>query len=168
MATRQEKREIAKQGYAVTASLKKTKYWTPDGREMFAFPAWREFSRRDTDGKVTNGRRDANFDKGWLPACPTEADLQAQCTHCDKWHDTEELVDECGETQAAFAKKWDKRAKRDRKKEQEKDSTDERMDRLEAMMEKLMEVASRGEFFQQSGDAPAEDTPETGESEARV
>lgn len=156
-----EKREIARQGYAITATLTKQRYWTPDGREVFSFPSWREFSSRDKDGNVTNGRRDANFDKGWLPSCPAEADLKVQCPHCDRWHDTEDLVDECGDNQAAFSRKWDKRAKKDHK----KDNADDRMDRLEAMMQQLMEVVSGGKILQSGSDALAEDSTEAGETE---
>ena len=57
----------------VTGGAKKTRYWTPDGREILAVPSMRTWVKRK-DGKVVDsGIRDANLDQGWLlqkPARP--------------------------------------------------------------------------------------------------
>lgn len=103
--TEQQKRMIAAQGYGPSGKVwdkgKRVKYWTPDGREIIALPSVRGFIRKDKDGKVIEtGTRDANLDKGWLLAPPT--DPKVRCTHCDKWHDTQEEVDGCGASTRAF------------------------------------------------------------------
>lgn len=79
----------------------KQKYWTPDGREILAAP----------NMHITNMGtvRDANFDKGWLPAPPTE--LKPYCEYCDRWHDTEEEVEKCGRRKKASDKRYLKWAK---------------------------------------------------------
>lgn len=84
--------DVSFKGYI--GGIKKTRYWTPDGREILAVPSIREYVRRDANGKVIEtGERDANLDKGWLIQPPQNPKLR--CIHCDKWHDTEEEIVQC-------------------------------------------------------------------------
>ena len=79
----------------------KQKYFTPDGRTIFAIPSTRQYVVKDSEGKVVEeGQRDANYDKGWLPIMPKE--LKMYCKHCDNWHDTQEEIDKCGANAKAF------------------------------------------------------------------
>ena len=105
--------ELAGQGVAISGDiggLQKQRYWTQDGREIMAIPAIRTY-RRVRDKKIVGeGVRDANFDKGWLLQPP--AKLKPYCPHCDKWHDTQKEIDDCGEKKGAFNKKWMAKAKK--------------------------------------------------------
>lgn len=84
-------------GFGITGDiggLPRTTYYTPDGRVIKAIPGLRDYVLRDKDGRVIgSGTRDANYDKGWLPAMPTE--LKLYCSGCDMWHDTQEEIDAC-------------------------------------------------------------------------
>lgn len=92
------------------STAKKTRYWTPDGREILAVPCMTDWVRKK-DGKVIDGgRRDANLDKGWLLQPPTEPKLR--CHSCDRWHDTQKEITACGAKKKAFDDKWQARAKR--------------------------------------------------------
>lgn len=99
----------------VTGGVRKNRYFTPDGREVWAVPSIRNFIRKK-DGKVIGGgTRDANLDNGWLLQPPTEPKLR--CFHCDKWHDTKKEVDACGAARKASADMWQKRAQAMKRKE---------------------------------------------------
>jgi len=87
--------------------LKKT-YYTPDGRTIKAPPSMRNYIIKGTN---EGGIRDANYDKGWLETMPSE--LKPYCGGCDKWHDTQEGVDECISKKAMSNKRWEKNAKKD-------------------------------------------------------
>ena len=129
--------QLESDGVAVSGDiggLKKKRYYTPDGREIFAVPAIRDFIRRK-DGKVVgSGTRDANFDKGWLDHQPTENEKKLHCKYCDKWHDTQAEIDKCRETKKKFDAKFMKMAK----KEAEKDNAEyeERLAKLEEKVDK--------------------------------
>lgn len=85
------------QGYVMGETWggpRKKRYYTPDGRVMFAVPSEREYQRKDENGKIIEqGIRDANYDKGWLDVMPSEKKLY--CQWCDKWHDTEDEIEDC-------------------------------------------------------------------------
>lgn len=99
----------------VIGGTKKTRYWTPDGREILAVPSMRNWVKKK-DGKVIDsGIRDANLDGGWLLQPPTEPKLR--CYFCDRWHDTQKEIDACGAKKKAFDNKWAKKVKRLRSKE---------------------------------------------------
>lgn len=105
--------DLELQGYAVVADIggqKKTKYWTPDGREVFAIPSIRTYVRRDAQKKViSEGTRDANLDNGWLTSPPP--DPKIRCFTCDKWHDTEKELENCRKSREVFDAKHMKKAK---------------------------------------------------------
>ncbi len=74
--------------------IPRRKYWTPDGREIKAIPAMRTYVKRDASKKIIeSGTRDANLDQGWLTSKPVNP--LPYCSGCDRWHDTQELVNEC-------------------------------------------------------------------------
>ena len=50
----------------VTGGAKKQKYWTPDGREVWAVPSMRGYVIRKNGKQTSSGIRDANLDQGWL------------------------------------------------------------------------------------------------------
>jgi hypothetical protein len=142
LLTETQKRQIQSQGFGKTGDIggqPKTKYWTPDGREMLAQPSLHEYVRRK-DGKTETGVRDSNLDKGWLVSKPLT--LIPYCPHCDKWHETKELVFECGKKKQAYDNKYKKIAEAELKKE----NSTERIDKLESdmsdikgMLKKLLE-----------------------------
>lgn len=100
------------------------KYWTPDGRELLKAPNMR--------GTTNGGVRDANYDFGWLPVKPTE--LKPYCPYCDKWHDTQEEIKECGKAKKVLESQYAKLAKKMRGKETE--DKDREIDTLKKQIEK--------------------------------
>ena len=105
VVTTEDARQIKAQGYADIGGLKKTRYWTPDGREILAVSAMRTYNIVK-DGKVTgSGVRDANLDS-WLSEKP--ANPKPHCPHCDKWHDTQKEIVSCGNKKKAFQDRQDK------------------------------------------------------------
>jgi len=109
MVSEKTKNELATQGVAVTGyigGLRKTKYWTPDGREILAIPSMRTWQKtKIVNGKkeiTGSGLRDANLDK-WLIEPPQNPKIH--CDGCDKWHDTQEEVEKCIEQREVFIKK---------------------------------------------------------------
>ena len=126
--------EIQEQGYGVTGvtnTERLQEYWTPDGREILASPAMREYITRNKEGKaIGGGIRDANLDKGWLLQPPQIPKLE--CGYCDKWHDTEEEMIKCAARKKTSDAKYLKRAK----KEIGKDS-DSRVNQLESDMSEI-------------------------------
>ena len=80
--------------------IPRKKYWTPDGREIRAIPAWRDYNIIENGKRKQGGTRDANYDKGWLESPPQNP--VPYCKYCDRWHDTQEEVDKCGKRQASF------------------------------------------------------------------
>lgn len=113
-----QKAELESQGVTISevfGGAKKSRYWTPDGREVRAVPSMRTWIKKK-DGKVIDsGIRDANLDKGWLLQPPTK--LKPYCPHCDNWHDTQKEIDECGAKKKVFDNKWAAMAKRMRRDE---------------------------------------------------
>lgn len=111
----------------------KTRYWTPDGRELLRAPCM----RGTTKGEV----RDANLDFGWLTEKPTE--LKLYCAHCDKWHDTSKEIVACGEkkkaTEAKFLRLAQKMSKNEvSEKSKEIDSLRSEIEELKNMVSKLI------------------------------
>ena len=138
MAINSTKQEAARTGAAVSGvwgGPQKQRYYTPTGEEVLAIPSWREFVRKDSDGKILEqGARDANLDKGWSLSLPTE--LKVTCPGCSKWHDTEEEVDACVDKKAAVAAQWERKAL-----EQQPQSQDTEMeDRLGKLEEGLSDI----------------------------
>jgi len=90
---------------------RKQRYYTPDGSEVHAIPATREYVIRDEAGKVIRqGERDANLDKGWSFSPPTV--LQVYCPGCGKYHDDAKKVSGCVTKSAKAAKQWEAKAKK--------------------------------------------------------
>ncbi len=111
--TTKEKTDIKRQGYAITGGLPRNTYWTPDGRRIEAIPSMRTFNQKDEEGNVIgSGTRDANLDKGWLLAPPS--DPKPYCAGCDNWHDTEEEVTLCIAMKEVETKKWEDHARSQR------------------------------------------------------
>ena len=112
MAVNSTKQEAARTGAAVSGvwgGPKKQRYYTPTGEEVYSIPSWREFVRKNSDGKILEqGTRDANLDKGWSLSLPTE--LKVACPGCSKWHDTQEEVDACVDKKAKVAARWERKA----------------------------------------------------------
>jgi len=107
----------------------KTRYWTPDGRELLKSPCMRTTSN--------GGVRDANYDFGWLPVKPTV--LKPYCPNCDKWHDTEEEIKECGKRKKAMEAKYTKLAKKQIKTEgKDVETLTKQVEELTALVKKLM------------------------------
>ena len=115
-----------------TGGLPRQRYWTPDGREIRAIPSIRIYIDRSVDPPA-EGIRDANLDKGWLLQKPTR--LKRYCPHCDYWHNTQKQIDACGQKKKAFQDKYTRKAKRDLAKSNGSD--EERLDKLEKLIEKM-------------------------------
>jgi hypothetical protein len=132
MAVNRTKQEAARTGAAVSPTWggpQKQRYYTPTGVEVLAIPSWREFVRKGPDGKILEqGTRDANLDKGWSFALPTE--LKVTCPGCSKWHDTEEEVDACVDKKAAAAAQWERKSLEQQPQSQDAEM-EERLGKLE-------------------------------------
>ena len=89
--------------------LTKQRYWTPDGREMLAVPSIRTYVRIKEGKQIGGGTRDANLDKGWLLQKPTR--LKPHCSYCNKWHNNQKEIGECGNKKKSFNAEWEKKAK---------------------------------------------------------
>ncbi len=109
----------------------KTRYWTPDGRELLRSPCMRTTKN--------GGVRDANFDFGWLPIKPTQ--LKLYCPHCDKWHDTDEEVKACGKQRKAFDAKFMRIAKKQTKNDGA--DKDKEIESLRSELAELKEMITR-------------------------
>ena len=115
VVTPEEKKQIAEKGYAYYGGIPRTRYWTPDGREIQAIPSWRTY-RLMKDGEYAgDGTRDANLDKGWLPYKPENP--KPHCDYCSKWHDTQEEVEACGDRKKADTAMWEEKARQMKKEE---------------------------------------------------
>ena len=90
---------------------RKQRYYTPDGSEVNAIPAIREYVVRDEAGKVIKqGERDANLDKGWSFSPPIV--LKIHCPGCAKYHDNAKKVASCVTKSAKVAKAWEVKAQK--------------------------------------------------------
>lgn len=113
--TRLEETGVTQVG-GVTGGAKKQRYWTPDGREIWAEPAMRTWVKRNAKREtIDSGTRDANLDSGWLLQPPTNP--KPYCSGCDKWHDTQEEINGCLAKKQAFTERWEKKARAMKKKE---------------------------------------------------
>ena len=132
MAINSTKQEAARTGAAVSPTWggpQKRRYYTPAGEEVYSLPSWREFVRKDSDGRILEqGTRDANLDKGWSLSLPTE--LKVACSGCGKWHDTDGEVDACIDTRTAQMAQWQKEDAAARA-EQNNADVEGRLDKLE-------------------------------------
>ena len=141
MAVNSTRQEAARTGAAVSPTWggpQKQRYYTPTGEEVYSIPSWREFVRKDSDGRILEqGTRDANLDKGWSLSLPTE--LKVACSGCGKWHDTEEEVNACIETRSAQVAR---RQKEDDNARAEKNNADVegRIDKLEEGLSDIKEL----------------------------
>ena len=91
------------QGVVHMGGQPKQAYYTPDGRKIMAMPDMHTYEKRDKSGRVIEaGVRDVNYDRGWLPTMPNVKKLY--CPHCDRWHDEESQVVQCGEKKGAIVK----------------------------------------------------------------
>lgn len=130
--------QIEQQGYGLTGEIggiRKQKYFTPDGREVWSIPCMREWQRKNGKG-VETGIRDANLDKGWTLQPPQNPQLQ--CPHCDKWHKTQEEVDACGAKRNAFDSKWMSKAQKDTGSNEIEELKSE-LDEVKALLKQLLE-----------------------------
>ena len=132
MAVNSTKQEAARTGAAVSGvwgGPQKKRYYTPTGEEVYSLPSWREFVRKDSDGRILEqGTRDANLDKGWSLSLPTE--LKVACPGCSKWHATAKEVDACVDKQAEVAAQWERKALEQQPQSQDADMED-RLGKLE-------------------------------------
>ena len=132
MAVNSTKQEAARTGAAgsgVGGGPQKQRYYTPTGEEVYSIPSWREFVRKNSDGKILEqGTRDANLDKGWSLSLPTE--LKVACPGCSKWHDTQQGVDACVDKKAEVAAQWERKALEQQPQSQDADMED-RLGKLE-------------------------------------
>ncbi len=160
-----DKKQAAKAGYGITGDiggLKKRKYWTPDGREILQVPQIIETVNTKTKEP---GERDGNLDR-WLGSPPENP--VPYCPHCDKWHDTEELVEECRERAEVRTRKFDKRAKRDLAKDGEIGELKEQMAEMQSMMKQILEGINVRPILQQPSGTSQENPEEPGSPEASV
>ncbi len=103
------KRQIGANGFGITGSIggiTRQRYWTPDGREILAIPSLRVYQTKTGEGGV----RDANLDNGWL--LQPSIDTKLYCRYCDKWHDTQIDIDQCGEKRNSFIARYQKEAEK--------------------------------------------------------
>ena len=111
------KSQLNSTGVAVSGDiggLKKTKYWTPDGKEILAVPSILTFKLVDKKKKtVRDVTVDRNLEKGWLLQPPTK--VKPHCSGCGKWHDTEQEIDTCITKKKTFNEEWEERVKKERK-----------------------------------------------------
>ena len=132
MAVNSTKQEASRTGAAVSGvwgGPQKKRYYTPTGEEVYSLPSWREFVRKDSDGRILEqGTRDANLDKGWSLSLPTE--LKVACPGCSKWHDTQQEVDACVDKKAEAAAQWERKAIEQQPQAQDADM-EERLGKLE-------------------------------------
>lgn len=114
----QTRAQLESQGVAISGDIggtKRRRYWTPDGREIWAVPAMRTYRKIANKKIVDEGLRDANLDRGWLLEKPTV--LKPYCPACDGWHDTQEEVEACIAKKEAFDSKWAKKAQKMKRQE---------------------------------------------------
>lgn len=142
--TEEQKTQILRDGYGKSGDIggqPKTRYWTPDGREIWAAPSWREFARKNAKGQLLeSGIRDANLDKGWLTQKPSI--LKLFCPSCDLWHDTQKEIAECQKKRQASASQWQTWAEK-KKKETAPTPEDGRLSALEQQVLELKELLLR-------------------------
>ena len=90
----------------------KQTYYRLDGRKVLLPPRMVTWVRRDNKGReIETGIRDANLDSGLMLSSPEHP--KPHCPHCDKWHDTEAEVNDCGKKRAALFAKQEKQAKKE-------------------------------------------------------
>ena len=119
--------------------LRRTTYYTPDGRVMKAIPQIRGFVIKDKDGKVIEtGTRDANLDRGWLSQMPQVKKLF--CPYCDRWHDTQVEIEACKIQQDKMLERFAKQTKQEQVDETE--SLRQQVTELKTIVEKLLEAQS--------------------------
>lgn len=109
MISAEEKKQIRQKGYADIGGIPRKRYWTPDGREVFGIPSMRTFIIKEGNKVIEEGIRDANLDKGWLAEKPKKP--KPHCPHCNKWHNTQNEINACGQNKRAFDEEWQKKAK---------------------------------------------------------
>ena len=112
--------------------IKKQKYFTPDGREVWSVPNMHTY----LDENKQEGIRDANLDRGWLLQLPSQ--LKPYCPHCDCWHDTPALVNKCGKARKALIAKYAKKGQKELG-----NDVEDRLTRMETMMEKMIETIGK-------------------------
>ena len=131
---------IEASGYGLSGDiggLRRTIYYTPDGRIVRALPQIREYVKRNKEGSVIeNGTRDANLDKGWLLQMPEVKKLF--CSSCDRWHDTRVEVEACKIQQDKMIGKM---ATKTKKEETDKMiALEQKVIELTALVEKLLKA----------------------------
>src|SRR3989304_1966696 len=111
--TDQEKQELESAGYYGTVAIggpAQQRYWRPDGQVVFMIPAIRQSVVVKDGKKIPIGTRDANYDKGYLPAPPLSTMLQLTCPHCTMWHKTQAEIDACSSVRNSFIAGFEREA----------------------------------------------------------
>jgi len=142
VVTAEEKQQIAQKGFADIGGTRKKRYWTPDGREMFAVPLMKDWVKIKDKKIIGSGTRDANLDKGWLLESPSEP--KPYCPYCTNWHDTQKEIDACGVKKNRFAKLYEKKALKEKSEENKGLQTEvaelkSEMSDIKSMLTKLLE-----------------------------
>ena len=136
-------------GYGISGDiggLRRTTYYTPDGRVIKAIPNMRDYVLKNKDGKVIDsGTRDGNLDRGWLLQMPQIKKLF--CPSCDRWHDTQAEVKACKVTQDRMIVKMSAKAKKEiadenHDKDIKIDELTQKVEALAKMVEDLTRVKS--------------------------
>ncbi len=113
-------------------------YYTPDGRVVHKVPSMVEYSVRQEDGTMKTGQRDRNYDYGLLETPPATPKLH--CSHCDKWHDTEDEISECEKHQQEVVERGNKMLG------ENKDRVsllEEKVDAMMSAQEKILELLEK-------------------------
>lgn len=108
--------------------IPKVKYYTPDGREELKIPQ----QRQRQDGVIY----DIFLAQGYTLTPPENP--KPYCKGCDKWHDTQEQVDECIGKKTQFVELMNRKAQYDIAKEQRE--KDKRIDELEIKIDRLTKL----------------------------
>jgi hypothetical protein len=122
------KQQLATSGAAMSQmplGIPKTRYYTPDGREQWKIP--QQHTRQD--GVVY----DIFLAQGYTLTPPEHPKLY--CSGCDRWHDTQEQVNDCIKAKKKFAASMSRKAERELAKEQR--GKDKTIANLEAKVDKL-------------------------------
>ena len=112
----------------VNNRLPRTRYYTPDGREELKIPQ----QRTRSDGVVY----DIFLALGYTLTSP--ANPKPYCKGCDRWHDTQEEVNDCVAKKNQYAETMQRKAEQDLAKEQK--GKDKTIANLEAKVDKLTKL----------------------------
>jgi hypothetical protein len=125
--------QLATSGAAMSqmpSGIPRKRYFTPDGREEWKVPQY----RIRQGGEVY----DIFLDDGYSLTKPEHP--KPYCAGCDRWHDTQEEVDNCIKEKKKREKVWERKARAELKKTQvEKDKKIAELEKKIDKLTKLME-----------------------------